>query len=223
MSAIADVRKSVLPLIGNPELSLIGRTLALKPTRHILRAVDIDRCSDKYQLKPRWVVTFLFEPQESLLLTWSGDLENPLGGPWDIRDPATAEKLCGQIETVALPILRKIETVEDFAAFATSERFPYTHLGTRPLRHVIVAAGLGRWEEALSILRDLETKAHDWSSWTAVHEDYTRVIRVLRPLIVVRDRVGIGKLLREWEAWSVRKMKLESIWEPTPFPVETAE
>jgi hypothetical protein len=35
-----------------------------------------------------------------------------------------------------------------------------------------------------------------------------------------RDRAGVIPLLHEWEAYKVRKLKLEKFWTPTPFPCE---
>lgn len=156
-----------------------------------------------------------------MLLTWGGEIRPLSGGLWDMRDPTLAQTLCSQIENVALPILRIVETIEDFAAFTTSSRFPDTYLDTRPLRHIVVAAGLGRFDEALAIFDNLAMQPNDWTSWPAVHGDYHRLATILCPLIEARDRAGVGKLLREWEAWSVRKMKLDALWEPTPFQVET--
>ena len=34
------------------------------------------------------------------------------------------------------------------------------------------------------------------------------------------NRLGLVRLLRDWEASSVEHLKLQKLWEPTPFPIE---
>ena len=44
----------------------------------------------------------------------------------------------------------------------------------------------------------------------------------LKPLVDAKDRKAIGAQLRQWEERWIRKNKLETFWEPSPFPVELA-
>ena len=44
----------------------------------------------------------------------------------------------------------------------------------------------------------------------------------LKPLVDANHRKAIGALLRPWEERWIGKNKLETLWEPTPFPVELA-
>jgi hypothetical protein len=37
------------------------------------------------------------------------------------------------------------------------------------------------------------------------------------------DRDAMVRLLHEWEAESVRNLKLENLWQPSPFPLEDTE
>ena len=34
------------------------------------------------------------------------------------------------------------------------------------------------------------------------------------------DSAGLGRLMHEWEAYTVKNFKIEHLWEPTPFPLE---
>lgn len=34
------------------------------------------------------------------------------------------------------------------------------------------------------------------------------------------DKAELARILHEWEAKSAKRLKLESIWERTPFPLE---
>lgn len=44
----------------------------------------------------------------------------------------------------------------------------------------------------------------------------------LKPIVDANHRKAIGALLRQGEERWIRKNKLETFWEPTPFPVEFA-
>jgi hypothetical protein len=35
-----------------------------------------------------------------------------------------------------------------------------------------------------------------------------------------KDKLALVNILRNWEAYSVAKLKLAAIWERTPFPIE---
>jgi hypothetical protein len=60
-------------------------------------------------------------------------------------------------------------------------------------------------------LPDEELKFHS--------SDVARVLYLSR--LLKRDRSAVIPLLHEWEAYKVRKLKLEKYWTPTPFPCET--
>jgi hypothetical protein len=49
---------------------------------------------------------------------------------------------------------------------------------------------------------------------------FLRVTETLYPLLEADDRPAIARLLHEWEAFTIGKLKLEDIWERTPFPLE---
>ena len=51
-------------------------------------------------------------------------------------------------------------------------------------------------------------------------EEYDRITKTLCPLVAAGDRLGLVQLLRDWEASSVEHLKLQKLWEPTPFPIE---
>ena len=53
-----------------------------------------------------------------------------------------------------------------------------------------------------------------------MQETYDRVVEGLCPLVAANDRTGLAKLLHSYEAQSVKNLKIEKFWEPTPFPIE---
>ena len=54
----------------------------------------------------------------------------------------------------------------------------------------------------------------------SMRDDFDRVTGELCPLLAANDRAGMAKLLRRWEAYTVEKLKIGHIYEPTPFPLE---
>ena len=52
--------------------------------------------------------------------------------------------------------------------------------------------------------------------------EFEHVADELAPLMRADDRDGVIRLLHRWEEDRVRRFALESIYEPTPFPLELA-
>lgn len=52
-------------------------------------------------------------------------------------------------------------------------------------------------------------------------EEYDFVAETIRPLVVSSNKATLARMLHEWEAQAAKREKLEGIWEPTPFPLET--
>jgi len=45
-------------------------------------------------------------------------------------------------------------------------------------------------------------------------------MRQLIALAGVNDRAAVAALLHEWEEHNARRLGVEDVWEPTPFPLE---
>ena len=54
----------------------------------------------------------------------------------------------------------------------------------------------------------------------ALSEEFDRVTGELCPMLAANDRAGMARLLHQWEAYTVEKLKIGHIYEPTPFPLE---
>ena len=125
------------------------------------------------------------------------------------------------IEEQALPLLRPIKTIDDFVGFATKERFRHTHLDLYEHRKIFVDIARGDLDSARSICEYMATdRAKRLYLPMKMDEEYDRITKELCPLIAKRDRAGLAHLLHKYEEGSVRAMKLEKYWEPTPFPIE---
>ena len=113
-------------------------------------------------------------------------------------NPATPEEMSARIEQVALPILRPIQTIDDFVAFASKERFPHDCLDLFKDRKVYVDVARGDFESArehcAKAIDAAETAKVDW-----VREVSGRIAKTLCPLLAANDRAGLTQLLRECE------------------------
>lgn len=219
MTTRADVKNAVESLLAaHDDLLLIGRLVAIKPISHILKGIYLDRSSSRDDFVVRWAAIFLFEPRSSFMMSWGAYVYCPTPGLWTKQTPELQTLLKTSIEREALPALRPVRTIAEFSDYASVQRIGGP-LQNFPLSRIVVDAALGRFEACDRILDDLDNRRLKPAS---PDEDELRITRDLAPLIRARDRAGVAALLHEWEAWSVKAMKLEKYWERTPFPVEMA-
>lgn len=222
MTTIADVRKAVAPLLAaHDDLVLVGRMLAIKPVHHILRGVHLDRTSSKDDFVVRWAAVFLFDLRSGLTFNWGHQIYCPSPDHfWTVETPNLPHLLKTSVEHEALPTLRSIRTIAEFVEFASVTRNgPPLQYGR--LNKLIVDAALGNFESCDALLAGLRGPRKGLMA-PAAEQDRARILRDLAPRIDARDRAGIAAVLHEWEAWSVKAIKLEKYWERTPFPVEMA-
>jgi hypothetical protein len=221
MTTVAQVREVVQPLLQrNPDLALVGRLVVIKPVHHILRGIYIDRSLDSQLFIPTWAVTFLFEPSESFSYNWGGRLYNRAHGAWVVTNPATSAVMCEEIEKEALPLLRPIQTIDDFIRFTSKDRFKETYLELYEERKIVVDVACGNLNAARTTCAYFATDRARKRYSGGMKEEYDRVTKTLCPLVAAGDRLGLVRLLRDWEASSVEHLKLQKLWEPTPFPIE---
>lgn len=217
MTTISDVKTLVAPLLAeHDDLILIGRLVAIKPIDHILKGVYIDRCGAKNFFSIHWAAVFIFEPRSSFSFNFGTEIYCPTPGTWDISKPDLPAALKSCVETEALPVLRAVRSIAEFSELASGPQI-WGPLQNFPFRQIVVEAALGRFDNCDRILQYLDNRRLKPAN---PDEDELRITRDLAPLIRARDRAGIAALLHEWEAWSVKAMKLEKHWERTPFPIE---
>jgi hypothetical protein len=128
--------------------------------------------------------------------------------------------MCEEIERVALPLLRPVETIEDFVAFTSKERFRDTCLDLYEERRIFVDVARGDLDAARTLCAYFATDRAKRRYASLMEDEYDRITKALCPLIAANERPGLVRLLRGWEAHSVQRLKLEKLWEPVPFPLE---
>jgi hypothetical protein len=219
MTTVAQVKQAVRPLLErNSDLALVGRLIVIKPVLHLLRGVYFAGSIDHNAFTPTWLVVPMFRHGAHVVFNWGARLYNRSHGPWDIRNPATPRVMCEEIERHALPFVRSVQTVDDFANFASRERFREQCLENHRIRKIVIDIARGDFDSALAICAQFP-REHP-AAPSPFYEDHDAILPVLRPMLEAGDRAGLARVLHQWEADSIRACKLEKLWEPTPFPFE---
>jgi hypothetical protein len=227
MATEREIKKLLRPLLARHEdLALVGRLIVVKPLHHHLRGVLVDRRSWADALVPGWYVYHLFDPGLAYFLSWGDELNRPAPGGWTTKDPRVSEELCNEIEVKALPILRRIVSFEDFVnVISKGKTLPGRTLPQWILFHpdhkMLINIALGNLDTAQELClkhfsRPLAPTPRDAD---VTKRRYAGINRI-RELLAENDRAGLIALLHEWEAATVKRLKLEPYWEPTPFPIE---
>jgi hypothetical protein len=138
--------------------------------------------------------------------------------PWWLwSDPTAPEEFVEIVERVALPKLRAVQTLQDYLNFA---------LPTSPLTlkyywgmQIAFSIALGNLDAARDVFKN-NPDAAKYRGFDKYKPGLTsRLIERGRDL-GPDDRAELARLLHEWEAYTVSKLKLEKLWERTPFPIE---
>jgi len=217
MTTKKQVEKLMRPFLErHPDLVLDSPWLYLKPARHLLRAIILDRTGEATRFRPRWAVMMLFAPVDLIDLAYGEMHSAHEQGSWLWNDPDMPAILFDLLEQKALPMLRSVGDLDTFVTYTSStDRFPGDPLPAFPHRKVLVDVARGDWESARVICHQWQGVAPRWSD-----DPRSTVINTIAPLLDARDTPAILRHLHEWEEYTVRQLKLEDIWERTPFPIE---
>jgi hypothetical protein len=219
MTTVAQVKQAVRPLLDrNPDLALVGRLILIKPVNHLLRGVYFARSADPNAFTPTWLVVPMFRYGADVVFNWGKRLYNASHGPWDIRNPGTPQVMCEDIERHALPLVQSIQTIDNFAGFASEERFGAMGLDNHLFAKIVVDVARGDLDAARDICAHFFREI-PFKPWYDGKDD-DGIMPVLRPLLAANDRAGLARVLHQWEADSIKACKLDKFWEPTPFPFE---
>jgi hypothetical protein len=220
MTTAREVRKLVAPLLArNPDLGLVGRLIVVKPIRHVLCGVFIDATSSANQYQPQWLMTILLFRMDDITYGIGERLfRSGKSGLWRLDDQEASDDLTFVIERDALPRLRSVKTLEDFleAILPKDPRELKIFWGTR----FIITLALGNLDAASELLtNDLRRiyigKLNDVRSGLGD--------RLLQEgaQVSAADRRALIDYLHDCEDYTAGKLKLGSLWERTPFPIES--
>ena len=151
MTTLGQIKRIVGPMVErHPDLVPIGPWLIVKPVRHVVRGILIDRTGDADRFRrggrlsisaSRCVRFRLIGANCSIDQHSVVEVERPFG------DAQTCSKSWRKSR---IPVLSPLETLESFATFVNSDRFRSNRLRLFPLRKPRVDAALGNLEAARS-------------------------------------------------------------------------
>jgi hypothetical protein len=219
MTTVAQVRKVVRPLLErNSDLALVGRLIVIKPVHHLLFGLYVARTPNPLMFEPTWSVFVLSDVLKDFGFLW-GERVRGRQGYWLTTDADVSSVMCEAIEQEALAPMRSIKTFDDFIELTSRLRNPRRHLDLFPIARLTVDIARGDLTAAEAVCEFLKTKKGK-SHYVYQEERYRRAVQELCPLVAANDRAGLAKLLHRYEAQSVKNLKIEKYWEPTPFPIE---
>ena len=198
-----DIKRYLKPLLKQrDDLVLIGRLVIIRPVRHLLRGVFLDRTGDKYQFQVWRYINPLLAGGRTV---GYGDYIHPT--VWKVWQPFFEPLLLNSLADV-FDYVGRMTTLDDFAG-AIEGRDGF---------HAMRVAALvlaGQSERAAKMVDEIETLYPDdgyWQPWVKTQRRFME-----------RDIASICAEFHTKEAETAKELKLGDIWEPTPFPAEVPE
>jgi hypothetical protein len=196
----ADIRRYLKSLLKQRgDLVLVGRLLIIRPLRHVLRGVFFDR-RGKDSILAYKCMNLLCQP-----LGITGYGVDAHASTFDIWQPHLEPLL---IDTLAQEIFEqvgKITSLDDYAAELPDRNwFPKLRATAFHLS--------GPRERAAAYARYIESRNPDHLQWKPWYESQRGLLK--------EDIRDICARYHATEVQTVKELRLESVWEPSPFPVE---
>lgn len=192
--------------------------IVVKPVRHVIRRLWIDRSGEADYPRFFWAVGHAFNPMMAKGI-WAEQFQIPRGLPNRWSQPGMREAFIDLVENAIVPMLRSVETFDEMFTIDTKFRSAILDgwLQYEPYQMHFLAAN-GRFEEAIAIYKSM--KDFDRSPENPRRRAYAFVTDDLAPLLLANDKPGVAALLHRWEQATIQRNGLEAIYESTPFPLE---
>jgi hypothetical protein len=230
--------KSAKDLLGplverNADLARVGNVVVLKPIRHVLGGICIEPGNTPERFLPTWFVHHLLVPHRGAVAEKGIEACGDRRDDWAFSRPNVEQDLAQALEHSVLPILRGVQELEAMvnlrAAMCAYDRRNYRFYGLRTGGDFITKIALGQidvallWAKNIRISGYLDRRLQDDAEPCEGELSYLDWIRRVLVLLEQDGRAGMAEMLHAWEAETVRLLKLEHLWEPTPFPLEEAD
>lgn len=235
MTTAREVRRWTKGILAeHNDLVLNARELYLEPVQHIYRAISFIGSSERAFSRPTVVFGALFAPL-SVPMSYTLGLELIVGYSTDADFAVT---LSDAVREALDHTLRPLSSIQAFHDVTLDDHLmgkATDHPRLRsPLLQVALLAALGLLDKAFGIAesyieQETKTLADQLPQRDGVKSEVAvptwelkrlEDMRRLRDLVESGDRRGMGALLRTWEHQRVRRLGIEHLWKPTPFPVE---
>jgi len=196
----ADIKRYLEPLLKQrDDLVLVGRRLIIRPVRHILRGVYLDRgfMSDRFSI---WnYVEPLYAPGG---LDYS---KTYVANNCDVTEPYFEPLLMEALAEDVFTDVARVRTLDDFAALSI-KKIPFFSA------RVLSLALAGSWDGAGEYVEQVQNNPRiDSGIKTEVKEEWARVTGNID---------AVCAELHAKEAAVVKVLEIEHMWQPSPFPVE---
>ena len=202
----ADIKRYLKSLLKQrSDLVLVGRDLLIRPVRHFLRGAVLDRTSNKYCFSTYRYLLPLYEEFSHL------SFSKELGGPdFVVWQPYFEPLLIERLKHEVFEQLGRVTTLTEFTDFAIAGRI----IGGPSVLHSRITGLVlaGERDRAAEIVREVEN-GHGYD------DDDRKRLRERWDLLS-GDIETVCTEFHAKEAKLVKAMKLEHIWESSPFPVE---
>jgi hypothetical protein len=205
----ADIKRYLKPLLNQRrDLVLRDRLLLIRPVRHLMRGVLLDRTSDKYGFQVYPYLNPLYSSARSVGYC------NPIHrAAWKVYEPYFEDLLLDVLADDIFGPLGRLTSLDDLAR----------ELGTRGARdeswsldaRVLALVLAGRRDHAELLIEEI-------ARWRQDHHYWPHWVRTQRAFLA-KDIAEVCAECHAWEATIAEALKLGDVWEPSPFPVELPE
>jgi hypothetical protein len=193
----SDIKRYLRPLLEKrDDLALVGRYIIIRPVRHIIRGALLDRTGNKYRFRIWRYVNALHEHHH---LEFSNEL-----GEFYVWQPHFEPLL---IDCLAEDVFNEIGHITTLGDLAEFKKRNYRLLDV--ITNLVLS---GERDRAAEFVRQVDQDS-------LYNEGQKRTLREQWKLLS-QDIETVCAKFHARETAMAKEMKLDDIWEPTPFPVE---
>jgi len=197
----ADIKRYLKPLLKQrSDLALVGRMLIIRPVRHLLRGVFLDRTGSKYSFRILRFIKPLHNSAESI--GYTNEIHTLARHVWHPQfEPILFDLLAEDV----FDLVGRVTTFDELADESKGD--PDNHDRIRMDAFLLS----GQRERASELLDEIEpSRPHPlWQAWAKWYRN-----------LLNKDMDGIYKTFHAAEAKSAKELKLGDNWEPTPYAGE---
>ncbi|MGE7468433.1 hypothetical protein ACQKLX_03260 [Bosea sp. NPDC003192] len=220
MTTIRQINKLVAPLISasGPLVQKAG-TLTLRPLHHVVNQLIVWRTSEADHFEVNWRCCPAFS--EKFAAGWDVTFLQAQHQLWRWSTSGVHEIFIARVNNEILPRMQAAQTIDGFFQHVSEPEFSARRLVDHVDTDIRVDIARGDLDTARIKCRALHERcARDPESyWGRI---WRKTTDRAGPLLEADDRPALAALLYEWERELIKERGLESIYEPTPFPLELA-